>query len=263
MPRPVDAAAMAQDDSVTGMQEHYAAHLAPIYTWMVGDVDAALERSRELLSKAGILGGPAAGIGKRAIDLGCGFGLQSLPLAEAGYAVVGIDLSADLLAELECRRGSRAILTVLADLRNFPAHVATPVDVIACLGDTLTHLPDRESVDDLLGAMSRALVPGGKMLLGFRDFHSVELKGVDRIIPVRSDADRILTCLLEYETGRVAVTDLIHECTPSGWQQRASRYWKLRLDPDQVVQRIESVGLTLERKSVERGMVTLVACRKQ
>ncbi len=254
---------MAQDDIVTGMQEHYAAHLAPIYTWMVGDVDAALERSRELLSKAGVLGASAAGLGKQAIDLGCGFGLQSLPLAEAGYAVVSIDLSAELLAELERRRGPHAIRTVLADLRDFPAHVATPVEVITCLGDTLTHMPDRESVDDLLGAMSRALVPGGKMLLGFRDFHSVELKGVDRIIPVRSDADRILTCLLEYETGRVAVTDLVHERTLTGWRQRASRYWKLRLDPDQMIQRIESVGLKLESKSVERGMVTLAACRKQ
>ena len=28
---------------------HYARHLGPIYTWMVGDVDAALSRSDEAL----------------------------------------------------------------------------------------------------------------------------------------------------------------------------------------------------------------------
>ena len=85
------------------VQRHYDAHLAPIYVWMVGDVAAALQRNRDFFAAAGLT--PSArGV---AVDLGCGFGLQAIPLAELGHEVVALDFSAELLAELRTR-ASRA-----------------------------------------------------------------------------------------------------------------------------------------------------------
>src|SRR4051794_30721625 len=117
--------------------EHYDKHLAPVYSWMVGDLAAAFARSHEMLRDAGI--GP--GRGELAVDLGAGFGLPSIPLAELGYEVVAIDGARALLEELGrlAPRGA-AIRAVQDDLRGFRAHVSRPCAVIACLGDTLTHL---------------------------------------------------------------------------------------------------------------------------
>jgi hypothetical protein len=41
---------------------------------------------------------------------------------------------------------------------------------------------------------------------------------------VRSDAGRILTCVLEYEDAHVVVHDLLHEFDGAAWRQRVSSY---------------------------------------
>ena len=66
--------------------EHYAAHLAPIYLWMAGGMEAALTAGSTDL--AAVL--PGAGL---AVDLGAGFGMHSIPLARGGYQVVAVDSS--------------------------------------------------------------------------------------------------------------------------------------------------------------------------
>jgi SAM-dependent methyltransferase len=66
-----------------------------------------------------VLAGVAAGAS--ILDAPCGFGRHSIPLADAGYGVVGIDLSADQLAEARARAGSRENpVFVEGDLRRLP-----------------------------------------------------------------------------------------------------------------------------------------------
>lgn len=244
-------------DATAVMKAHYERQLAPVYTWMIGDVEPALERSRRFLHEAGV----GQGGGGKAVDLGCGFGLHTIPLADLGFSVLALDLSSELLAELGRRCGDRDIRAAQADLREFPSHLEGPVGLMVCLGDTLTHLPDMDSVDRLLVDAAQALVPGGMLILGFRDYVSATLQGPQRFIPVRSDADRILTCFLEYQAGRVEVTDLVHERAGDAWQLRASSYRKLRLDPAWVTRRLVELGLDVVRQTVERGMVTVIARR--
>src|ERR1700686_4803739 len=108
---------------------------------MIGDVDAATARADAELDDIGL---PSNATGT-AVDLGAGFGLHSLPLARRGYKVIAIDTYEPLLQELRSRAGALAISTVNADLLDLRSYVAQPADVILCMGDTLTHLPDTAS----------------------------------------------------------------------------------------------------------------------
>jgi transcriptional regulator with AAA-type ATPase domain len=60
----------------------------------------------------------------------------------------------------------------------------------SCMGDTLTHLSSRSEVSNLFQSVARALKPGGRFVVTYRDLASVELLGLDRFIPVRSDDHR-------------------------------------------------------------------------
>jgi 2-polyprenyl-3-methyl-5-hydroxy-6-metoxy-1,4-benzoquinol methylase len=86
---------------VKTVRDHYADHLGPVYTWMVGDIDAALSRAAAELDALPL----PSRAGGTAVDLGAGFGLHALPLARRGFSVVAMDTCDSLLQKLEARKG--------------------------------------------------------------------------------------------------------------------------------------------------------------
>ena len=239
---------------MTNVTEHYARHLAPIYLWMAGGSEAALRAGAAEIEQLNLsLTG-----GVTVVDLGAGFGMHSIPLARTGAQVIAIDTSAMLLRTLKELAGDLPVEAVEADLLAFPGHITQKPAAILCMGDTLTHLPDRGCVDSLIARVAAALLPGGVFVVSFRDY-SVPMRDDQRFIPVRSDDDRILICFLEYEPDTVVVHDIVHERTAEGWQTRVSHYRKLRLSPQELIASCESNGFIVRREAGMRGMVRLVA----
>jgi 2-polyprenyl-3-methyl-5-hydroxy-6-metoxy-1,4-benzoquinol methylase len=221
---------------------------------MLGDVSLALERSRQELTELGVL---PARRGARGLDLGAGLGLQTIPLAEAGYSMTSLDSSRELLGELTASCPGAAV--VVGDLRDTAALVSGKFDAIVCMGDTLTHLPSVVDVERLLGDACERLAPGGTLALTFRDYASTLRGSTDRFILVRSDAERILTCCLDYGTDSVAVTDIVHQKSAEGWRLTASEYPKLRLSRELVTACIRSNGANIQRSESRAGRIAIVA----
>jgi len=234
--------------------EHYAKHLGPIYLWMAGGPEAALQAGGAEIAALNL---PLAE-GAAVCDLGAGFGMHAIPLARRGARVTAIDTSAELLHTLAELGGNLPIKPVNDDLLAFQSHITEAPAAILCMGDTLTHLPELDAVDSLIASVAAALLPGGLFIASFRDY-SVPLVGDQRFIPVRSDDTRILTCFLEYEPTAVIVHDILHQRTSEGWQTRVSHYRKLRLSPEQLIGSLGANGFNVRREAGTRGMVRLVA----
>jgi SAM-dependent methyltransferase len=223
---------------------HYDELLAEHYSWMVGvPFEQKAAEQKALLEELGLTPGPHG----TAIDLGAGPGYQSAALADLGYGrVIAIDTSKALLDELEAQKGARPIEPLFADMCRFADHVQTGnVDAIVCMGDALTHLESHKDLSGILASAFTRLAPGGRLILTFRDM-SVALTGLDRFIPVQSDADRVMVCFLEYEPETVLVHDLIHSRTQDGWTMRKSSYRKLRVSSDEVVRQLEALGFKID-----------------
>jgi len=239
---------------MTSVAEHYANHLGPIYVWMAGGREAALQAGTAEIEALNLPLTDRAVV----LDLGAGFGMHSIPLARRGARVTAIDTAAELLAALAQLAGNLPIRVVNDDLLAFQSHITETPSAILCMGDTITHLPDRGAVESLIERASVELPPGGMFVVTFRDY-SVPLLGDERFIPVRSDDTRILTCFLEYEPEAVVVHDVLHQRTAEGWQTRVSHYRKLRLSPEHLVASLRSRGFSVRREAGTRGMVRLVA----
>ncbi|GCE10064.1 class I SAM-dependent methyltransferase [Dictyobacter aurantiacus] len=234
---------------MTDVAQHYEQLLAEYYSWMFGPFDEKVAEQRALFERWGVV---ASGTGT-ALDLGSGSGFQSIALVDLGFRVMAIDLSQRLLMELVERKGERAIVPIQGDIRDVVRLVDTPVDLVVCMGDTLPHLESRDEVLQLLRAIHHLLVPGGRCVLSFRDL-SVEQRGLDRFIPVRSDASTILTCFLEYEPAQVVVHDLLYVREGEQWTLRKSSYRKLRLSSSWLVAQLQAIGFMVEVQESQRGM---------
>jgi 2-polyprenyl-3-methyl-5-hydroxy-6-metoxy-1,4-benzoquinol methylase len=237
-------------------ESHYKTHLGPVYAWMLGDLDAAFARGT---AEIDVLPLPA-GRGM-AVDLGAGLGLHAVALAKRGFEVIAIDNCQVLLDELQLHGRSLPIAIHNADLVEFPRFLPKQAQVIVCMGDTLTHLPALSAVDSLLAAVAASVAPGGVFASTFRDYATVELKGEQRFILVRADADRIMTCFLEYQDHQVTVHDLLHENENGRWRQTVSSYPKLRLAPEWVMSKLSELAFNVKRDNTASGMVRIVATK--
>jgi hypothetical protein len=120
-------------------------------------------------------------------------------------------------------------------------------------------LPSAADVERLLGDACGLLAPGGTLALTFRDYASTARASTDRFILVRSDAERILTCCIDYGTDRVAVTDIVHQKSAEGWRLTASEYPKLRLSRELVTASVHGNGAEILRSESRAGRITIVA----
>ena len=236
------------------VREHYENHLAPYYAWILGGVEVNMAENRRFFKDRNIQPTPSG----RAFDLGAGCGFQSIPLAELGYRVVAMDLSARLLTQLKEHARNLPIETICADILNFSNYVRGRVELVVCMGDTLTHLDTIEHVEDLMQQAYAALAPGGCLILSFRDL-SQTLVGLDRFIPVRSNDRLIFTCFLEYEARTVKVHDIIYKKKNRQWELHKSVYRKLRISPDWVQKCLQQIGFTLEFYDEKKGLIFIMA----
>lgn len=242
---------------MTAIVEHYKKHLAPVYLWMAGGFDAAVSLGESEIHA--ICSNLSNGL--TAVDLGAGFGMHAIPLARRGHHVVAIDSSPKLLGVLLEHVETLPIQIVEDDLLAFQKHLNMKAHLILCMGDTLTHLPEPQSIERLFSLVAESLHPDGTFVTTFRDYTS-PLVGDGRFIPVRSDDDRILTCFLEYSLDYVTVHDVLHERNGPTWQLRVSSYRKLRLSPEWVSTTLQARGFTVHFEPGLAGMVRLVAKRQ-
>ncbi|RKN43041.1 class I SAM-dependent methyltransferase [Streptomyces hoynatensis] len=253
---------------MTTVADHYEDLLAAHYTWMLGgDIEAVAAAQAELLRGLGLSRRP--GEQATAVDLGCGPGPQTLALARLGHAsVTAVDTSATLLAELVAHAGraglAPAVHPVHADLRGVLPRTVAPgsVATLVCMGDTLPHLPGRPDVQQLIADIATALRPGGSFVATYRDL-TRELRGHDRFLPVRSCADRILTCFLDYlDEDVVLVHDLLHTRRDGAWHLKTGSYPKLRLAPAWLAAQCRAAGLEIRHDEATPSGLRLLHAAK-
>jgi SAM-dependent methyltransferase len=227
--------------ATTPVTTHYDALLASRYTWMMGGLDGCLSAARALLDAVGLTDEGSGTV----LDLGAGAGYHARVLASRGFNVIAVDTSDILLRELGEVCAGLPVTAVQADLLDESKYAQHgPFALIVCAGDTLTHLSDIKDTDRLIRMAARLLMPGGALLLQFRE-QPRDLSPQEGIITMRSERDRIMQCVLHFAPDRVWVTDIVHEWNGQAWLTVKSTYPKLRLSTDALLESATLAGLNI------------------
>ena len=98
------------------------------------------------------------------LDLACGTGNITIPMAERGYDMIGIDLSCEMLnfAREKAQDRKQNILFLNQDMTDFELYGT--VDAIVCALDGVNYLTKKNALDKLFSLVQNYLNPGGIMI---------------------------------------------------------------------------------------------------
>lgn len=139
--------------------ESYDSQAQAVHPVLAGDIEFYLDQARRS-------GGPV-------LDLGGGTGRVAWPLAESGFEVTSLDLSAPMLARSETKRALASpaaqtrVALVHADLRDFA--LPTQFGLAIAPGRTFQLLLTPEDQRAALATIHRHLRPGGVLVLQLFD----------------------------------------------------------------------------------------------
>lgn len=104
-------------------------------------------------------------------DLGCGTGTMTELLAEAGYDMIGIDSSEEMLeiAMDKRERSGHDILYLLQDMREFELYGT--VGGIVCVCDSINYITDYRDLVQVFRLVNNYLDPGGVFIFDFNTLH--------------------------------------------------------------------------------------------
>ena len=103
--------------------------------------------------------------GQPVLELACGTGRLTIPLAEDGVDIMGLDLSTQMLelAERKAQERHLRIPFVQGDVRAF--ELGRKFKFIFIPAQSLSHLHQREELEDCFACVRRHLAEGGRFLI--------------------------------------------------------------------------------------------------
>ena len=102
------------------------------------------------------------------LEVACGTGRVTEPLAATGTEVVGLDVDREMLAV--ARRRCPTVPLVVADMRRFALHRRFPLVIVPYNGLQLLVTPDDRAA--CMSVLAEHLAPGGRLAFEVRDFIS-------------------------------------------------------------------------------------------
>ena len=155
--------------------------LAPFYAALNGEVD--YEKMADFLSD--LFSRYYSGEVKDVLDLGCGSGNVTIPLAARGYGMIGVDISEEMLAEARLRDECGEILWLSQDMRSFELYGT--VEAAVCTLDGINHLTSKGDVEKCLSLVHNYLVPDGLFIFDINSPYKFEAVYGDRDYVLETD----------------------------------------------------------------------------
>ena len=157
--------------------------------------DAWCERVTGILKRHGIEDGLV-------LDLGCGTGSMTERLAQAGYDMIGVDLSGRML-DIALKKREKSGLDILylqQDMREFELYGT--VRAVVCLCDSLNYLLEEEELKETFRLVNNYLDPDGLFLFDFNTVYKYgTVIGDSTIAENRDDCSFIWENYFEEESG--------------------------------------------------------------
>lgn len=126
---------------------------------------------------------------QKILDIACGTGEYSISLAQQGYNVWATDIDAEMVhrAQKKAIENKVAVKTFVSDMRQLDQHTNELFDCIFCIGNSIVHLGDADSILTAVIQMKNRLAPSGKLILQIINFDRILSKGITALPTIQNN----------------------------------------------------------------------------
>lgn len=219
--------------------------MKPEYYDFFSDEKIRLKREGPLLKEIA-LNSPALEFG--ILDASCGTGMQAYFFANLGYKVIARDINSESLKWAQIKRAHPLITYEEMDMRN---KSPKKFGLIITMGNSLSLLPDFESLKKTFRAFQEQLVKGGKIFIQILDYENLSKEEKKSILKMGeiSGHPLVIAKTMFYFAGDYVVSFNILEKLPeTDWA--GSSYVSL-LNPwsaENIIQAAKTAELTIDKE---------------
>jgi SAM-dependent methyltransferase len=177
------------------------------------------------------------------LEVGCGSGLLTRYLVDAGHRVLATDASP---AMLELARATVPDAFGIEEL-TLPHDPVPPADAVVSIGHALSYLPSADAIDRALVALARSLRPGGVFAI---DLEDLEWAAARVELPAHGRVGEDWAIISRYDVP--APDRFVRQMTtflrnPDGsWRRDDERHDNVMLDVERVPALLASEGVDVE-----------------
>ena len=187
------------------------------------------------------------------VDLGCGTGNISIPLAKSGFEVFGIDLSADMLAiarnkwdDPPARGQGGSIRWLQQDMRDW--ELPDPVDAVISFCDCLNYLSAEADVVRTFRRTHAGLAPGGLFLFDVHAPRTLTQYAEDQPF-VYDEKDVAYLWASEYDAAKRSIrhdiTFFVRDAATGLYRRFEESHTQRAYDPHWLAEQLEAAGFEL------------------
>jgi SAM-dependent methyltransferase len=209
----------------------------------MGSVDDEARRKRTIASEEFYLE-EAKQSGGRVLELACGSGRLTIPIAQSGIEIVGVDLSKSMLdaARAKALRAGLDVRFLEADMRDF--NLPGIFSAIFIPGNSLLHLFTPKDLMQCLASVRRHLAPGGRLIFDISKWDLALLaRDPGQLYPVLK--------VNEMSIEETATYDAAEQIRHVAWYFSDSRviHYRLRaIFPQELILLLDAAGFRLDAR---------------
>lgn len=210
--------------------------LAPYYDDFNADVpyDGILAFYKELFARAGIR--PAL-----VLDLACGTGNMSLRLAAAGYEVIGVDISPEMLAQASAKTPPEGAVAPIYLCQPMEAlDLYGTVDAALCCLDGVGYVTDVNRLREAFRRVCLFLNPGGVFIFDINSAY--RLKNLDGAAFTRENEEAFCVYQADFGRGLLTYTLELFEKTGKLYRRRTEYHRERAYELDTLGEYLRGAG---------------------
>ncbi len=177
-----------------------------------------------------------------ALDAGSGTGFHSLVLASLGVGVTAVDISHEMLNQLQknAKKSNLSITTIQSGFEQLKEVVTAKYDAVFCLGNTLAHIP-KNQIPKILEIFKSILNENGVLVIQLLNYDLI-LSKHERIVNITERENKTYIRFYDFLEETIAFNILTVERTSGGITHKLQTTELHPILYNEMLQAIQSLG---------------------